>query len=61
MKETRRAVQALRAGVLEEAGSFPAAPTALVQKAADGMGLEVEGEPPSELEFVGVQRVSIAA
>jgi signal transduction histidine kinase len=42
LKETRRAVQALRAEVLEDAGSFPAALTALVQKAADGTGLEVE-------------------
>jgi signal transduction histidine kinase len=42
LKETRRAVQALRAGVLEDAGSFPAALTTLVQKAADGTGLAVE-------------------
>ena len=42
LKETRRAVQALRAGVLEDAGSFPAALTTLVQKAVDGNGLAVE-------------------
>ena len=42
LKETRRAVQALRAGVLEDAGSFPAALTALVQKAADGTGLAIK-------------------
>lgn len=42
LKETRRAVQALRAGVLEDAGSFPAALTALVRKAADGTGLAIE-------------------